>query len=138
MSDVKQTQKKGELHRHAGPLYLKDLNGCNGERKCSFIVTPISFPLTSRTNAFRNAPTSCFVLWHPTPELLLSLSARKAPTGTLSYKYTNCARMSCKLPLRFLSITEIIFRNLQMRTSSPGRFSQYKILCQSIPAEDFL
>ena len=56
MSDVKRTQKKGELHRHAGPLYLKDLNGCNGERKCSFIVTPISFPLTSRTNAFRNAP----------------------------------------------------------------------------------
>ena len=31
------TQKKGELRRHAGPLYLKDLNGCNGERKCSFI-----------------------------------------------------------------------------------------------------
>ena len=56
MSDVKRTQKKGELHRHAGPLYLKDLNGCNGERKCSFIGTYISFRLTSRTNAFRNAP----------------------------------------------------------------------------------
>ena len=40
-----------ELHRHAGPLYLKDLNGCNGERKCSFIGTPISFHLTSRTNS---------------------------------------------------------------------------------------
>ncbi len=60
-----------ELHRHAGPLYLKDLNGCNGERKCSFIGTPISFHLTSRTNAFRNAPalmhgsrTSVFFLVH--------------------------------------------------------------------------
>ena len=49
-------RKKRELHRHAGPLYLKDLNGCNSKRKCSFIRTPISFRLTSRTNAFRNAP----------------------------------------------------------------------------------
>lgn len=48
-------RKKAELHRHAGPLYLKDLNGCNGERKRSFIGTPISFRLTSRTNTFRNA-----------------------------------------------------------------------------------
>ena len=46
MSDVNRTQKKGELHRHAGPLYLKDLNGCNGERKCTFIGTPISFFVT--------------------------------------------------------------------------------------------
>ncbi len=49
-------RKKAELHRHAGPLYLKDLNGCNGKRKWVFIRTPISFRLTSRTNAFRNAP----------------------------------------------------------------------------------
>ena len=37
----KKDAKKAELHRHAGPLYLKDLNGCNGEGKCSFIGTPI-------------------------------------------------------------------------------------------------
>ena len=39
----KLTQKKGKLHRHAGPLYLKDLNGCNDERKWEFIGTPIFF-----------------------------------------------------------------------------------------------
>ena len=27
----KKDAKKAELHRHAGPLYLKDLNGCNGD-----------------------------------------------------------------------------------------------------------
>ena len=52
----KLTQKKGKLHRHAGPLYLKDLNGCNDARECSSSGTPIPLRLTSRTNAFRNAP----------------------------------------------------------------------------------
>ena len=45
------TQKKGELRRHAGPLYLKDLNGCNDARECSSSGTPIPLRLT---NTHRN------------------------------------------------------------------------------------
>ena len=98
MSDVKRTQKKGELHRHAGPLYLKDLNGCNGERKCSFIGTPIFFRLTSRTNAFRNASalthglrSSVFLLVHSIDTSSIrysqpSLNKHKLTTQTHSHR----------------------------------------------------
>ena len=50
------TRKKDGTASPCRPALPQDLNGCNGERICSFIGTRISFLLTSRTNAFRNAP----------------------------------------------------------------------------------
>ena len=43
------TQKKGELRRHAGPLYLKDLNGCNDARE---MLVQWNAPIPLRLNKY--------------------------------------------------------------------------------------
>ena len=110
------TQKKGKLHRHAGPLHLKDLNGCNGERKCSSIGTCISFHLTSRTNAFRNAPALIHGLYSIRFSQLTHQASDFLVIRSVSYQQTfiNTGRNRGFLDKAPLSscFYEYLFRNL--------------------------